>query len=173
MGTVWPGSKWWTPLKNACYSPSVLQFGRLIGTQWWQGTQLVFSSLGSSQLEHGHFPSAKMSYTAGEISMLIHQVPTRRSGCFPIGGLDARAVRTARACRRTGLDAFRRNQQHEDHFRQITPGTTLKPKSILWDWQIASGTVFVISATRPRREWFPSRTMCHQCTVCHPLPNCF
>ena len=41
---------------------------------------------------------------------LIHQVPTRRSRCFPIGGLDAWAhacpAYRKRACRRTGLDAF-------------------------------------------------------------------
>ena len=43
---------------------------------------------------------------------------------------------------------------------QITPGTTLNiPKCNFLGWQIASGTVFVISATRPRGEWFPSRTM--------------
>ena len=51
----------------------------------------------------------------------------------------------------TGLDAFRTNQQ---------PNYTRNhPKCIFWGWQIASGTVFVISATRPRPEWFPSRTM--------------
>ena len=31
---------------------------------------------------------------------------------------------------------------------------------MFWCWQIASGTVFVVSATRPRREWFPSIELC-------------
>ena len=33
------------------------------------------------------------------------------------------------------------------------------PKYVFWGCQIASGTVFVFSATRPRCEWLPSRTL--------------
>ena len=34
------------------------------------------------------------------------------------------------------------------------------PECMFWCWQIASGTVFVVSAMRPRREWFPSIELC-------------